>query len=86
MFASFLVLQSTSLAKIYPSRLSRCAIVLPYTLFFSIKSQNKNQVIPRVVNDCINYIEMIGLDTEGIFRRSVSVATVRNVQKIFNEG
>jgi len=51
-----------------------------------IKSQNKNQVIPRVVTDCINYIEMIGLDTEGIFRRSVAVTTVRNVQKMFNEG
>lgn len=39
-----------------------------------------------MVTDCINYIEMIGLDTEGIFRRSVAVTTVRNVQKMFNEG
>lgn len=55
-------------------------------MYFSIKSQNKGQVIPRVVNDCINYIEKIGLETEGIFRRSVSVATVRLVQSVFNEG
>jgi len=52
----------------------------------SIKSQNKGRVIPRVLDDCIVYIEKIGLDTVGIFRRSISAATVRGVQKLFNEG
>ncbi|XP_067945590.1 rho GTPase-activating protein 8-like isoform X2 [Watersipora subatra] len=51
-----------------------------------IKHQNKGQVIPRVVTDCINYIETIGLETEGIFRRSVIVTKVRLVQAVFNEG
>ena len=57
-----------------------------YNKYCSIKRQSKGQVVPRVVNDCINYIDSIGLETEGIFRRSVSVTTVRVVQTVFNEG
>lgn len=52
----------------------------------SMKGQNKGRVIPRVVDDSINYLEKVGLDTRGLFRRSVSRKTVWEVQRLFNEG
>lgn len=52
-----------------------------------IKEHNGGQVIPPVVQQCVQFLSQPdALETEGLFRRSASVALVREVQFRFNTG
>ncbi|XP_074599414.1 rho GTPase activating protein at 68F [Brevipalpus obovatus] len=52
-----------------------------------LKERNNGQIIPRVVNCCIAYMNNENaLMTEGIFRRSPSIKVVTDVQQLFNQG
>lgn len=52
-----------------------------------IKEHNKGQVIPRVMQECIGYLDNDNaLETEGIFRRSANTKIVQEVQSLFDEG
>jgi len=42
--------------------------------------------VPQVFTELVQYIEKHGLDTEGIFRRSVSLKTLNEVKANYNEG
>lgn len=52
-----------------------------------IKRHNSGDPIPRVVRECITYLDNDNaLETEGIFRRSASAQVVKGVQTLFDEG
>ncbi|KAI1301873.1 Rho GTPase-activating protein 1 [Halotydeus destructor] len=52
-----------------------------------IKEHNSGEVIPRVVKSCISFLDNENsLATEGIFRRSASAKTVKELQAQFNSG
>ncbi|CAH8639141.1 unnamed protein product [Heterobilharzia americana] len=51
-----------------------------------IKMNNGGRPIPIVLEDAIDYIRDRGLTTEGIFRRSVSLKRIREVQNLYNNG
>ncbi|KAG8191793.1 hypothetical protein JTE90_026827 [Oedothorax gibbosus] len=52
-----------------------------------IKEHNKGDVIPRVMRECIAYLDNDNaLETEGIFRRSANTKIVQEVQSLFDEG
>ncbi|KAF8328209.1 uncharacterized protein EI90DRAFT_3146228 [Cantharellus anzutake] len=42
--------------------------------------------IPRVVRDCVDYVRMNGLESEGIFRRSPSSALLKQIKEAYNRG
>ncbi|XP_035225614.1 rho GTPase-activating protein 1-like [Stegodyphus dumicola] len=52
-----------------------------------IKEHNKGDPIPRVMRECIAYLDNDNaLETEGIFRRSANTKIVQEVQSLFDEG
>uniref|UniRef100_A0AA82N3H0 Rho-GAP domain-containing protein n=1 Tax=Schistosoma mansoni TaxID=6183 RepID=A0AA82N3H0_SCHMA len=51
-----------------------------------IKTNNGGRPIPIVFEDAIDYLRDRGLTTEGIFRRSVSLKQLRDVQYLYNNG
>ncbi|CAI2733659.1 unnamed protein product [Schistosoma spindalis] len=51
-----------------------------------IKMNNGGRPIPIVFEDTIDYLRDRGLTTEGIFRRSVSLKQLRDVQNLYNNG
>ncbi|CAH8650781.1 unnamed protein product [Schistosoma rodhaini] len=51
-----------------------------------IKMNNGGRSIPIVFEDAIDYLRDRGLTTEGIFRRSVSLKQLRDVQNLYNNG
>ncbi|KAH8863023.1 Rho GTPase-activating protein [Schistosoma japonicum] len=51
-----------------------------------IKMNNGGRPIPIVLEDAIDYLRDRGLTTEGIFRRSVSLKQLRDVQNLYNSG
>ncbi|CAH8594029.1 unnamed protein product [Schistosoma turkestanicum] len=51
-----------------------------------IKMNNGGRPIPIVLEDAIDYLRDCGLTTEGIFRRSVSLKRLRDVQNLYNNG
>ncbi|XP_076311399.1 rho GTPase-activating protein 1-like isoform X2 [Tachypleus tridentatus] len=52
-----------------------------------IKEHNGGDPIPRVVKECIAYLDNdAALETEGIFRRSANTQILKTVQSLFDEG
>jgi len=52
-----------------------------------IKEHNEGQVLPPIVQQCVEFLSQPdALETEGLFRRSASVAVVREVQFRINTG
>lgn len=51
-----------------------------------IKDRNKGELIPIVVKQSVSYLKLKGLRTEGLFRRSASVQTIKELQKLYNLG
>lgn len=52
-----------------------------------IKEHNNGDPIPRVVKECITFLDNDNaLEAEGIFRRSANTKTVKELQKLFDEG
>ncbi|XP_068513734.1 rho GTPase-activating protein 8 isoform X12 [Anas acuta] len=52
----------------------------------SIKDKNKGELIPPVMKETVSYLKRKGLQVEGLFRRSASVQTIKDVQKLYNQG
>ncbi|CAL8405305.1 unnamed protein product [Arctogadus glacialis] len=51
-----------------------------------IREKNKQAPIPLVMTQSISYLKEHGLRTEGLFRRSVRVQIIKDVQKLYNLG
>uniref|UniRef100_A0A8C9II10 Rho GTPase-activating protein n=1 Tax=Piliocolobus tephrosceles TaxID=591936 RepID=A0A8C9II10_9PRIM len=54
--------------------------------FLSLKDKNQGELIPPVLRFTVTYLREKGLRTEGLFRRSASVQTVREIQRLYNQG
>ncbi|CAL8278295.1 unnamed protein product [Gadus morhua 'NCC'] len=52
----------------------------------SIREKNKQAPIPLVMTQSISYLKEHGLRTEGLFRRSVRVQIIKDIQKLYNLG
>ncbi|XP_037552207.1 rho GTPase-activating protein 8 [Nematolebias whitei] len=51
-----------------------------------IREKNRDATIPPVMAQTVAYLKEKGLRTEGIFRRSVQVQIITDVQKLYNQG
>ncbi|KAG7257873.1 hypothetical protein CRUP_003351 [Coryphaenoides rupestris] len=51
-----------------------------------IREKNQQAVIPLVMSQTVSYLTEHGLKTEGIFRRSVRVQLIKDIQKLYNLG
>ncbi|XP_047431490.1 rho GTPase-activating protein 8-like [Mugil cephalus] len=51
-----------------------------------IREKNRGAVIPPVVSQTVSFLKQNGLRTEGLFRRSVRVQIIKDVQKLYNLG
>ncbi|XP_059537388.1 rho GTPase-activating protein 8 isoform X2 [Myotis daubentonii] len=51
-----------------------------------LRDKNQGELIPPVLRLTVTYLREKGLRTEGLFRRSASVQTVREVQRLYNQG
>ncbi|XP_053440550.1 rho GTPase-activating protein 8 [Nycticebus coucang] len=51
-----------------------------------LKDKNHGELIPPVLRSTVTYLREKGLRAEGLFRRSASVQTVREIQRLFNQG
>ncbi|KAJ8245578.1 hypothetical protein GJAV_G00272260 [Gymnothorax javanicus] len=51
-----------------------------------IRDKNKGELIPPVMRQTVSYLKEKGLRTEGIFRRSVRVQLIKDIQKLYNLG
>ncbi|XP_069484264.1 rho GTPase-activating protein 8 isoform X3 [Ambystoma mexicanum] len=51
-----------------------------------LKDKSQGELIPTVVKQSVSYLKLKGLRTEGLFRRSASVQTIREIQKLYNLG
>ncbi|XP_062448410.1 rho GTPase-activating protein 8 isoform X2 [Rhea pennata] len=51
-----------------------------------IKDKNEGELIPPVLKQTVSYLKIKGLRVEGLFRRSASIQTIKDVQKLYNLG
>ncbi|XP_073070109.1 rho GTPase-activating protein 8 isoform X1 [Manis javanica] len=51
-----------------------------------LKDKNQGELIPPVLRFTVTYLREKGLHAEGLFRRSASVHTVREIQRLYNQG
>ncbi|PNI48530.1 PRR5-ARHGAP8 isoform 1 [Pan troglodytes] len=51
-----------------------------------LKDKNQGELIPPVLRFTVTYLREKGLRTEGLFRRSASAQTVREIQRLYNQG
>lgn len=51
-----------------------------------LRDKNHGEPIPPVLRSTVTYLREKGLRTEGLFRRSASVQTVREIQRLYNQG
>ncbi|XP_004438029.1 PREDICTED: rho GTPase-activating protein 8 [Ceratotherium simum simum] len=51
-----------------------------------LKDKNQGELIPPVLRSTVTHLREKGLRTEGLFRRSASVQTVREIQRLYNQG
>ncbi|XP_045408768.1 rho GTPase-activating protein 8 isoform X2 [Lemur catta] len=51
-----------------------------------LKDKNHGELIPPVLRSTATYLREKGLRTEGLFRRSASVSTVREIQRLYDQG
>ncbi|GAB1299686.1 Rho GTPase-activating protein 8 [Apodemus speciosus] len=51
-----------------------------------LRDKNQGELIPPVLRWTVTYLREKGLRTEGLFRRSASAQTVRQVQRLYNQG
>lgn len=62
-------------------------VILQASFRCSIREHNNGEVIPRVVRTCISFLDNEhALQTEGLFRRSANLKTVKQIQEEFNKG
>nr|XP_045007464.1 rho GTPase-activating protein 8 isoform X6 [Jaculus jaculus] len=52
----------------------------------SLRDKNQGELIPPVLRATVTYLKEKGLRTEGLFRKSASAQTIRQVQRLFNQG
>lgn len=51
-----------------------------------LRDKNHGELIPPVLRSTVTYLREKGLRTEGLFRRSASVQTVLEIQRLYNQG
>lgn len=51
-----------------------------------LRDKHRGELIPPVLRLTVTYLREKGLRTEGLFRRSASVQTVREIQRLYNQG
>ncbi|KAM9845868.1 rho GTPase-activating protein 8-like isoform 2-T2 [Aulostomus maculatus] len=64
-----------------PLPMQQFAVSLQY-----IREKNQAAIIPLVMRQTVTYLKENGLRTEGIFRRSVHVQLIKDIQKLYNLG
>jgi len=53
---------------------------------FSVVAKSHDGVLPLVVKTCVEYLEVNGIEVEGLFRRSPAVTALKDIQTRFDEG
>ncbi|XP_074128248.1 rho GTPase-activating protein 8 isoform X1 [Sminthopsis crassicaudata] len=51
-----------------------------------IRDKNKGELIPPVMKETVTYLKDKGLRSEGLFRRSANVQTIKEIQRLYNQG
>ncbi|XP_068128032.1 uncharacterized protein [Hyperolius riggenbachi] len=51
-----------------------------------LKNKHQGELIPPVVEQTVSYLKAKGLRTEGLFRRSVAVHIIKDIQRLYNLG
>ncbi|XP_061438374.1 rho GTPase-activating protein 8 isoform X3 [Rhineura floridana] len=51
-----------------------------------LKAKNKGELIPPVMKHTVVYLKRKGLKVEGLFRRSASMQSIKEIQKLYNQG
>ncbi|XP_033004186.1 rho GTPase-activating protein 8 isoform X1 [Lacerta agilis] len=51
-----------------------------------LKAKNKGELIPPVMKHTVSYLKRKGLKAEGLFRRSASIQSIKEIQKLYNQG
>ncbi|XP_027710073.1 rho GTPase-activating protein 8 isoform X2 [Vombatus ursinus] len=51
-----------------------------------LRDKNKGELIPPVMKETVTYLKDKGLRSEGLFRRSANVQTVKEIQRLYNQG
>ncbi|CAI5773909.1 rho GTPase-activating protein 8 isoform X1 [Podarcis lilfordi] len=51
-----------------------------------LKAKNKGELIPPVMKQTVSYLKRKGLKAEGLFRRSASIQSIKEIQKLYNQG
>ncbi|XP_062990408.1 rho GTPase-activating protein 8 isoform X3 [Elgaria multicarinata webbii] len=51
-----------------------------------LKVKNKGELIPPVMKHTVSYLKRKGLKAEGLFRRSASIQSIKEIQKLYNLG
>ncbi|XP_075066357.1 rho GTPase-activating protein 8 isoform X2 [Mixophyes fleayi] len=51
-----------------------------------LKNKNNGGLIPPVMEQTISYLKVKGMRAEGLFRRSVAVHIIKDIQKLYNLG
>ncbi|XP_078004304.1 rho GTPase-activating protein 8 isoform X2 [Phascolarctos cinereus] len=51
-----------------------------------IRDKNKGELIPPVMKETVTYLKDKGLHSEGLFRRSANVQTIKEIQRLYNQG
>lgn len=46
----------------------------------------ENRSVPLIVKECVNQVELRGLDYEGIYRKSGGAAQIRTIQLAYEQG
>ena len=51
-----------------------------------LKERNGGDPIPPVLRQCVEFVESVGMNVEGIFRRAPNTVTMHQIKKKFDHG
>ena len=51
-----------------------------------LKERNGGDPIPAVLKQCVEFVEGMGMNVEGIFRRAPNTVTMHQIKKKFDQG
>ena len=51
-----------------------------------LRERNGGDPIPPVLRQCVDFVEKVGMNVEGIFRRAPNTVTMHQIKKKFDQG
>ena len=51
-----------------------------------LRERNRGDPIPHVLRQCMDFIEKMGMEVEGVFRRAPNTITMHQIEKQFDQG